>query len=111
MATRCAHCGVKIEYGELRYNVTVHVAADTDGALPSGGAQEDLEAFMRSIDREETEEVGKDLQQSRALVLCPGCKNEFMDNINTPCVREEGPGSGGPGADGNDEGDGEGRVH
>jgi hypothetical protein len=108
MATYCTHCGKKFDFGVVRYVVTVHVAADSDNVLPSGGAQEDLEAFMRSIDREESKEVEKDLHQSKAFVLCTACKNDFMNNVSTPHVRAA-EGAGETSDEGS--GSGEGQVH
>jgi hypothetical protein len=108
VAIYCTHCGKKLEFGVLHYLVTVHVSADSDGVLPAGGDEADLESFMRSVDREESKEVEKDLHQSKAFELCSACKNDFMKNVEKPCANpapdttpEEGSGSD----------SGEGKVH
>ena len=98
MSIYCERCHIKLDEGLLRYLVTIHVAADFDGVLPGEGEIEDLEAFMRSIDREERDDLDHDVYQSKAFVLCHECKNSF---IEAPLGRSGDHG----------EGAGEGRVH
>lgn len=108
MAIYCTHCGKKLEFGVVRYLITVHVAADSDGVLPAGGNEADLESFMRSVDREDSKEVGNDLHQSKAFELCSACKADFMKNVERPHenISPEGNPDEGNGSD-----SGEGKVH
>jgi hypothetical protein len=92
-------CGAEIEEGALRYLVTINVTADFDGTLPADGGIEDLEAFMRKLDKEDPRKLEHDVFQSKAFLLCPACKNEFMKHPLDSAAPSEG------------EADGEGRVH
>ena len=76
--TRCHRCGVELSPGSLKFLVTIHVAADFDGALPSDAEQEDLEAFMRRVDAANPAEAERDVYQTQGYLLCPPCKAAFL---------------------------------
>lgn len=100
MSIYCERCRAKIAEGSVRYLVTVHATADVDENLPAEGGIEDLEAVMRLIDMKTAEDHEHDVYESKAFILCPGCKAAFMKNpLGTPSA----PVTGG--------GDDEGRVH
>jgi len=98
MSVHCERCGVKLEEGALRYVVTINVTADFDGVLPAEGEIEDLEAFMRRIDKKGSGRAEHDVFQSKAFILCPVCKAELMKHPLGAAPPE-------------DEGEDEGRVH
>jgi hypothetical protein len=97
--TYCERCGTPIGEGALRFLVTVNVTADFDGTLPAEGGIEDLEAFMRKLDKEDPRKLEHDVFQSKAFLLCPACKNEFMKHPLGSAAPAEA------------EADDEGRVH
>ena len=97
MKTYCERCGASIEDGGLRYLITINVLADFDGTLPAEGQVEDLEAFMRSLDKANPKKLEHDVFQTRAFLLCPACKEQFTKHPLHPDQ------------DGDDEE--EGRVH
>lgn len=76
--TSCKRCGADLAPGSLKYLVTVNVVADFDGTLPTQAEMEDLEAFMRQLDREDPVQAEKDVYQSQGFVLCPACKAAFL---------------------------------
>ncbi len=84
----CEICGTQIADGELRFLLTINVAADFDGKVPANGNIEDLEAFMRNMEKKSTKELENDVYQSQGYLLCPFCKKAFMEN---PLGLIEGP--------------------
>jgi hypothetical protein len=103
--TSCNRCGAELEPGSLKYLITVNVTADFDGVLPTQVEMEDLEAFMRQIDRGDPAQMENDVYLSQGYVLCPACKAAFLaDPLGT---RSTGGGPV-PGPGNEDEG---GKVH
>ena len=89
----CQRCGAELPPGSLKYLVTVHVTADFDGVLPSGGSMEDLEAFMRQLDAVDPVRAEKDVHQSQGYLLCPACKAAFLENpLGLPPEESKGEG-------------------
>jgi hypothetical protein len=76
----CAICRKPLAPGALKFLVTINVAADFDGTLPADCGIEDLEAFMRKIDRADPRKLEHDVYQSKGYLLCPECKMKFMRN-------------------------------
>lgn len=76
----CEVCRKVLAAGALKFLVTINVAADFDGTLPADCGIEDLEAFMRSIDKTGPRKLEHDVYQSKGYLLCPECKKKFMDN-------------------------------
>ena len=78
--TSCNRCGAGLEPGSLKYLITVSVAADFDGMPPTEVEMEDLEAFMRQVDRggPTPADKDKDVYLSQGYVLCPACKAAFL---------------------------------
>ena len=104
--TSCNRCGVELAAGSLKYLVTVNVTADFDGVLPTQVELEDLEAFMRQLDREDPAKAENDVYLSQGYVLCPACKAAFLADPLGVKTRGDGPRP--PEPDGGDEG---GKVH
>jgi hypothetical protein len=82
----CEKCGEKFIEGAVSYLITIHATADFDGKLPSTGAPEDLEAFMRTVDKSQksAEEHSHDVYESKGFKLCAECKKKFMNNPLKP---------------------------
>ncbi|TLN18879.1 hypothetical protein FDZ71_05330 [bacterium] len=76
----CAACKMPLGQGDLKFLVTINVMADFDGSLPANGRIEDLESFMRSIDKEDSKQLERDVYQSLGYILCPECKRKFLEN-------------------------------
>ncbi len=92
MSTYCERCRRRMEEGEVQYLITIHATADFDNTLPDRGGIEDLEAFMRMIDRKDPEELEHDIYESKGFVLCPSCKKAYMKNpLATPAPEDAGP--------------------
>jgi hypothetical protein len=103
--TSCNRCGAGLGPGSLKYLITVHVTADFDGVLPTRVEMEDLETFMRQLDREDPAGAEDDVCLSQGYVLCPACKAAFLaDPLGTRA-----PGDG-PRPEPGDGGEG-GKVH
>lgn len=82
--TRCHRCGRRFGEGELRYQVAVHVRSDFDGVIPEAEPEpsgEEIDRLIGELSQYNEEELNRQVYEDDVFVMCPSCKEAFMDNI------------------------------
>ncbi|MEW6139634.1 MAG: hypothetical protein AB1733_15480 [Thermodesulfobacteriota bacterium] len=81
--TRCHRCGKRLGDGELRYQVAVHVRSDFDEILPDADPidESSVERLVNEISSYGEEDLNRQVYEDDVFVMCPSCKEAFMENI------------------------------
>ncbi len=81
---RCHRCGCLLAEGSLKYEVAISVRSMFDGTIPediqenSAGA---LARIMRRAAALSEEELNREIFEDDAFVMCPECKEAFLQDI------------------------------
>jgi phage FluMu protein Com len=81
---RCHRCGRMLADGDLRYQVAVRVRSMFDGVIPDaekGPNDGELENLLREMEGLSEEELNRQVHEDDVFVMCPRCKEAFMENI------------------------------
>jgi hypothetical protein len=94
----CQRCGRFIPEGALRYQVAVKVRSSFDGVIPdspSVGTPEDgeseLERLLLEADAYTEEELNRQVYEDDVLIMCPSCKEAFMEDIYSHLITRANP--------------------
>jgi hypothetical protein len=82
--TRCHRCGRRLADGELRYRVVVHVRSDYDEVIPDADSPVEESSVDRLVEELATyseEDLNREVYEDDVFIMCPACKEAFMENI------------------------------
>ena len=81
---RCHRCGRLLAEGSLKYEVAISVRSMFDGTIPeepretgAGG----LARIMRGSTAHSEEELNREIYEDDVFVMCPECKEAFLQDI------------------------------
>jgi len=85
-APQCVTCGKPLPTGSLRYVAEVSVTADFDPVLVfpddmDGEIERTLQAMKEAAEEGLASKLGEQVIARRAFLLCPKCRNEFVDGL------------------------------
>ena len=81
---RCNRCGHPLEEGSLKYEVAVKVRSSFDGTIPEFAQEregEDLASVLHEASRYSEEELNRQVYEDDVFIMCPQCKEAFMEDI------------------------------
>ncbi len=79
---RCHRCGSPLPEGSARYQVAVRVRSVFDGVLPEFPDREsDLEKILKDVSACSEEELNRQVYEDDVFIMCPVCKEAFLDDI------------------------------
>ncbi len=81
---QCHRCGRRLPEGALKYQVAVHVRSLFDGVIPETleeNGEPELRRLIREVSAYSEEELNRQVYEDDAFVLCPDCKEAFLDDI------------------------------
>lgn len=82
--TRCHRCGRRLADGELRYQVAVHVQSDFDGVVPEADPaveESSIDRLIEELTNCSEEDLNRQVHEDDVFIMCPSCKEVFMENI------------------------------
>lgn len=82
--TRCHRCGRDLAEGDLKYEVAVQVRSMFDGVIPDSEAEpneSEIERLVKDISAYSEEELRRQVYEDDVFVMCPECKEAFLENI------------------------------
>jgi hypothetical protein len=82
--TRCHRCGRDLATGELKYEVAVQVRSTFDGVIPESDLESDetsIERLVHDISAYSEEDLNRQVYEDDVFIMCPECKEAFLDNI------------------------------
>ncbi len=85
-APDCAHCGVSLPTGALRYVVEVAITADFDPVLVlsddiDGEIDRTLEGMQEAADEGLAGKLQEQVVARRAFILCPSCRAKWLETL------------------------------
>ena len=83
-AHRCHVCGKDLAEGALTYQVDVRVHSMFDGVIPESRAADpaqDLDNILSSLSTLTEEEITRQVYEHDVFVMCPACKEEFLNDL------------------------------
>ncbi len=92
--TRCHRCGRDLKEGALKYEVEVKVRSMFDGIIaePEERADEsEIERLIKDISACSEEEMNRQVYEDDVFVMCPECKEAFMENIYSHLNPQDSP--------------------
>lgn len=81
---RCHRCGCMLADGTLRYQVAVRVRSMFDGVIPDDEGDHpdaELAGLLREMEGLSEEELNRQVYEDDVFIMCPRCKEAFMENI------------------------------
>ncbi|MDQ7782848.1 MAG: hypothetical protein RDU20_08210 [Desulfomonilaceae bacterium] len=82
--TRCHRCGRDLNAGALTYEVEVKVRSMFDGVIPESESHADeteIERLIRDMAACNEEELNRQVYEDDVFIMCPECKEAFMESI------------------------------
>jgi len=82
--TQCHRCGRRLVDGELKYQVEVKVRSMFDGVVPEADeedAEEGMDRLLSEISDLAEEELNGQVYEDDVFVVCPACKEAFLETI------------------------------
>ena len=70
--------------GSLKYQVAVRVRSLFDGTIPDSGADgtgQDLAGVLAELSVYSEEELNRQVYEDDVFILCPACKEAFLEDI------------------------------
>ncbi len=80
----CHRCGSRLREGTLKYQVAVRVRSLFDGVIPESQEENDepeLRRLIREVSAYSEEDLNRQVYEDDVFVLCPECKEAFLDDI------------------------------
>jgi hypothetical protein len=81
---RCHWCGSLMRAGSLKYQVLVRVRSLFDGVIPEkelADGEPDLGQLLKEIDTLGEQELNRQVYEDDVFIMCPECKEAFMEEI------------------------------
>lgn len=80
---RCHWCGSLMREGSLKYQVVVRVRSLFDGVIPEKemAGEPDLGQLLKEIDALGEQELNRQVYEDDAFIVCPECKEAFMEEL------------------------------
>ena len=82
--TRCHRCGRDLNEGILKYEVELKVRSMFDGVVADAEVpvdESEIERLIRDISASNEEELNRQVYEDDVFIMCPECKEAFMENI------------------------------
>ncbi|MEW6113671.1 MAG: hypothetical protein AB1664_16180 [Thermodesulfobacteriota bacterium] len=83
-ALRCHRCGQILPEGSLKYQVDVRVRSLYDGTIPEQNEEDTrraLDKVLAELSHYNEEQANREVYEDDVFVLCPPCKEEFLQDI------------------------------
>ncbi len=90
----CQRCGSPIPEGGLKYQVAVQVRSLFDGAIPESEHDPDgqkLERLLKEVAGYSEEELNRQVYEDDIFIMCPECKEAFMEDIYAHLTTKSSP--------------------
>jgi hypothetical protein len=80
----CHRCGSPLPEGSLKYQVALRVRSMFDGAVAESDVsppEAELARLLKEVERYSEEELDRQVYEDDIFIMCPACKEAFMDEI------------------------------
>ncbi len=82
--SQCNRCGCSLGAGEPSYEVAVKVRSFFDGVIPELTEEQsgdDLSRIVAEMSAYTEEELTRQVYEDDVFIMCPSCKEEFMEDV------------------------------
>ncbi len=94
---QCDRCGIKLAEGSLKYQVAVRVRSMFDGVIPEAECGEPAMSIDRILEELACcteEELTHQVYEDDVFILCPRCKDDFLNEVYSRLTSRPTPDSG-----------------
>ncbi|MBI5252394.1 MAG: hypothetical protein HY912_23105 [Desulfomonile tiedjei] len=88
---RCHRCGSPLPAGSAKYQVAVRVRSVFDGVLPESSDEPELAKIIKEVSNCSEEELNRQVCEDDIFIMCPVCKEAFLDDIYSHLHPEAAP--------------------
>jgi hypothetical protein len=82
--TLCHRCGRPLPEGGLKYQVALRVRSMFDGVIEPSNVdfpEDELARILLEAEQSSEEELEREIYEDDVFIMCPACKEAFMDDI------------------------------
>jgi len=93
----CHRCGRVLDAGSLKYQIEVRVRSCFDGVLPEPQEQDpakELDRILADLSSYNEEEACRQVYEDDVFMVCPTCKEAFLEEIYSQLKPEAVPEAG-----------------
>ena len=80
----CHRCGCLLDAGSLKYQIEVRVRSCFDGVIPESKEQDparELDRILADLSAYNEEEASRQVHEDDVFMVCPKCKEAFLQEI------------------------------
>jgi len=78
---RCHRCGSPLPAGSAKYQVAVKVRSVFDGVITEPAGEPEISEILKEVSNCSEEELNRQVHEDDIFIMCPVCKEEFLDDI------------------------------
>jgi len=80
----CHGCGAPLPEGAPKYKIDVRVRSVFDGTIPEAdedASKDGLDRILAELSGYNEEEASREVYEDDVFIMCPECKDTFLDEI------------------------------
>lgn len=82
--SHCHRCGSPLPEGSLKYQVALRVRSMFDGSVAESDVdlpEPEIARLLQEVEKYREEELDRQVYEDDIFIMCPACKEAFMEDI------------------------------